>query len=267
LIFGGAADQDYYGYGEAAIIGEINLKSPSANAILESLTVLESNTVTGIAKYNGKFFVSCAAVGGVVKVLNDDLSLFGNVANEATQYADFRDIKAYGNGVITLVGSAAGGLAAGEIASTNDSTLAFTEVSSFASFNSAEKKSTIEVYGADTALLGLSEAGFKAVNLTTKAEIYTLPNPTGATGSQVFDTNSVSTDGKLIFVANGNYGFRVLDGKSGNFATAEIYGYYSFQDKMVGADYYSANAITFRSNYLLVASGVGGVNVFSLSNK
>lgn len=55
LIFGGAADQDYYGYDAAAIIGEVDLKSPSANAILESLTVLESNTVTGIAKYNGKF--------------------------------------------------------------------------------------------------------------------------------------------------------------------------------------------------------------------
>ena len=83
-------------------------------------------------------------------------------------------------------------------------------------------------------------------------------------------TNSVSSDGNLLFTANGEYGFRVLDvdgnKTDSNFATVAGYYPYNGVTNSNGVNY-SANHVVYKSGNLLVASGVGGVQIFNLSKK
>jgi len=53
-----------------------------------------------------------------------------------------------------------------------------------------------------------------------------------------------------------------MNGKDDTFA--EVIGYFPFENLKVGDVPYSANHIDYKNNYLFVASGVGGVNIYYL---
>ncbi len=115
-------------------------------------------------------------------------------------------------------------------------------------------------------MLALSEAGFKVVDLNNENIIYEAENPELASGIPY--TNSVSSDGRLVFSANGEWGFRVFSVSGKKFDEATLAGYYPFEGVTDSSGQnYSANHVEYKSNHLFVASGAGGVQVFTLDKK
>jgi len=96
--------------------------------------------------------------------------------------------------------------------------------------------------------------------------LYEIENPEAPDGRLSY-TNSVSSDGKLIFTANGEYGFRVFEVPGNDFQDTELKAYYPYDEHVVGDFNYSANHVEYKSNYLFVACGVGGVEIFQLEKK
>ncbi len=105
------------------------------------------------------------------------------------------------------------------------------------------------------------------IYFATVPYLWQADNPAGNDPAIKTNTNSVSADGNLLFTANGNYGFRIFRIKNGNFSETELVGFVPFDELKAGEEYYSANHVTFRGNTLFVASGVGGVNVYTFTGK
>jgi len=86
------------------------------------------------------------------------------------------------------------------------------------------------------------------------------------------DTNSASYHKDLVFTANGEAGFRVFRileelrrlVPPDNFA--ELVGFVPFDETLQpSGDYWSANHVEFEEDVLVVASGLGGVNFYTLT--
>ncbi|MCK5816405.1 MAG: hypothetical protein KAH15_00240 [Candidatus Marinimicrobia bacterium] len=258
LVFGGAADPDIWGF--KSFVAKINTQNISPTEIAASVTQLPSHAVTGIAKKSGSYKITVGAEGGKLVTLSDDFS-----TQTSMNLPDGRDIEEYQNGVIVIAGSTDHAGTDGKVAliPANDTISVDIPI---ADFGSNYHKATIEVFEGTTALLALSEAGFKVMNLNNETIIYEAENPEIEDGLSY--TNSVSSDGNLVFSANGEWGFRVFSVSGKKFDEAILAGYYPYEGITDSSGQnYSANHVEFKSNHLFVASGVGGVQVFTLDKK
>ena len=249
LIFGGAADPDIWGF--KSFVGKINTNSISSSDIAASITELPSHAVTGITKKSGEYKVTVGAENGKLVSLSSDLAVL-----DTLDLPDGRDIKEYQNGVIVIAGTTDNDETDGKVVLVDaDNTV--TEEITVADFGSDYHKATIEVFEGNTALLALSEAGFKVLDLRDNSFIFEALNPDMADGLSY--TNSVSSDSDLIFSANGEWGFRVFTVQNKKFDETAIAGYYPFEGKTDSSGQnYSANHVEYKSGHLFVASGVGG---------
>ncbi|MBN2531450.1 MAG: hypothetical protein JXB88_01090 [Spirochaetales bacterium] len=261
LVFGGMANPDVFD-GNRSVIGTIDLRKPKASDVRNSFVYLGSYAATGIAFLDDRYYVSVGAAGGGIKILDKDMKpVEGSLETPDIPADDIRDIEAYGSGVIALAGTTGSPGTDGRIlvvkGNTKDNEITIED------FNSPEAKATIEVNG-NYAYLGLSAKGFQVCNLVEENILFTFNNPDG---DSLHVTNSISYDDNLIFSANGEYGFRVLN-YTPPATEASVVGFYSFDgltDKE--GQNYSANHIAYKSRYLFVASGAGGVSIYQLTDK
>ena len=273
---------------DRAFIAKIALDELSridADAVDQRKVILDSFAATGIAIKGDTVFVSTGALDGELEILNSNLGLVDFVA-----YGDLRDIEAYRGGVIALQGTDNSGLLDGRVLTVSQDGTQKDELF-IPDFTSAEKKATIEVYENQYAFLGLSEAGFQVVYLKDDSEagdpvqsLFTIENPSGFDWTDKTDTNSASYNNDLIFTANGEAGIRVFnvaeplqkDNPVPNFA--QLLGFVPFDETDPDGDgiFWSANHIEYRTvetrrsgsgGFLVVASGVGGVNFYYLQTK
>lgn len=258
LIFGGAADPDIWGF--KSFVGRININDISPTEIAASITQLPSHAVTGITKTGGSFKITVGAAGGKLVTLSDDFS-----TQTSIDLSDARDIDSYQNGVIVIAGTTDNEETDGKVVLVEGDDTTGTEIT-VADFGSDYHKATVEVFEGTTALLALSEAGFKVLDLSDETFVFEAANPEMEGGLPY--TNSVSSDGSLIFSANGEWGFRVFSVSGKQFDEAILAGYYPFEGVTDSSGQnYSANHVEYKSNNLFVASGAGGVQVFTLDKK
>lgn len=258
LIFGGAADPDIWGF--KSFIAWINTNNIDITDITASVTELPSHAVTGITKRDGSFYVTVGAADGELIKLTDDFE-----EELSLNLPDGRDIEAYQNGVIVIAGTTDSEEDHGKVVLMpgNDTTRTEMEI---IDFGSDYHKATIEIYNGTIGLLALSESGMKIMDLDEEAMVFEADNPDMTDGLPY--TNSVSSDGDLIFSANGEWGFRVFDVPGNDFDQTQLAGYYPFEGMTNDAGQnYSANHVEYKSNHLFVASGSGGVQVFTLDKK
>lgn len=254
LYFGGQADPEVFGY--ASFVGKIDLNDPTAEAIMSSIRGLHSFATTSIALAGARVYVGVGARDGGVEVLDTSLTSLSFHPR-----ADVRSLFPYGNGVAGLAGTIDGGTSPAGLFTMAGATGAAT----FPDFGSRYAKATLEIGSDGLAFMAVSRDGFQVRRLTDEAPVYTLPNP--GDGTRVA-ANGASSDGDLIFVANGEYGFRALSildrgAKGDNFA--RVVG----RHELAGATYdghaYSANFLRFKGQTLFVASGLGGVNMYQVT--
>ena len=134
---------------------------------------------------------------------------------------------------------------------------------SFPGANIAESKSTVEVVGGK-AFIAAGPEGVQIMCLDDGSIIGTVPRPDPASlglDPSVVVTNAVSVDDDLMFISNGEAGIYVARGSSdfdkNNCATQNI----TMLGKMRFGNLQSANHVAYKSHYLYVAAGLGGVKV------
>ena len=235
--------------------------------MMESVVCLPSYAATGIARHGNHYYVSVGAAGGSIQVLDMDLNYV-----DSFERGDVRDVVSYKNGVIALAGTTDtpeehGSVIIGTAGDFDNAT-----VHTIEGFGSDYHRATIEVYEGTTALLGLSKAGWMAMDLRSAPEtVYSFPNPKCDDSHGGCPTNGVSTDGNLVFTANGGYGFRVFRPQTkGNFDALEVAGRYdvhndpTFEWRKGG---HSANHVEMKGRHLFVASGSLGTFVYTITNR
>ena len=253
IIFGGAANPDVWGF--KSCIGRVNLGEKNPESIVTSLVALPSHAVTGITHAGNRYYVSVGAENGKVVALDNDLNTVDTI-----DMADPRDVDAFASGICVLSGITDGGTTNGTVTTfTND--LVQTKKTDVGDFGSDYHKATIEMFSGQSALLGLSEAGAMVLDLAGPTVLFQKDNPSVISTLKP-NTNSVSSDANLLFTANGNYGFRVFKIEGANFANTKLIGYVPFEGLTTDGINYSANHVEYKANYLFVASGVGGINVY-----
>jgi hypothetical protein len=269
----GATDRAFVARIGASELGGLN--GVNAADIAARRVPLSSFAATGIAIKGDTVFVSTGAENGELEILDATLT----PAEPPIVYPDIRDIAAYHGGVIALQGTDTSGLATGRVLVFKGDGTEF-DALPIPDFGSPEAKATIEVYDNHYAFLGLSEGGFTAVWLKDEPEqgvdtvttLFEIENPEVAWSTKT-TTNSASYSGDLVFTANGEAGFRVFrvledlkrDQQPAEFG--ELIGFVPFDE--FGTDdegnYWSANHIEYRDEVLIVASGTGGVNFYTLT--
>ena len=155
----------------------------------------------------------------------------------------------------------------GRLAVFDEATLAPVATWPFDGATVPESKTSVEVV-AGKAFIGAGPAGVQVLSVETGAVLGSVAIPdAGSLGLDpaVVVTNSVSVDGDLVFISNGEAGVYVAQG-AGSFAVSgsedpvelEVLGRLD-----TGADQ-SANAIAFKNDYLLVAAGLGGLKIIEI---
>ena len=238
----------------------------------------------------GLYSVDPALSGPPTAVLDWDSDLYDNAAFEASGtldptpdgtpdgfVVDIRDIDQYLGGPIVLAGT---NDPFTDTSPSNGRLLVFrnevlSDVEVIPDFGSAESKASIEVYSFRYAFVGASQAGFKVYYLWDRGtdileSVYSIDNPLVGWTDET-DTNSVTFSGDLVFTANGEAGFRVFRAERLSFFSRpepgwmEQIGFVSFDGtQQPSGDFWSANHVEYRDETLFVASGLGGVNIYSL---
>lgn len=262
LIFGGAANPLIYEY--KSFIGKINnLSNIDLNDIQESFRIFKrSHGITAISKKGSNYYLSAAAKNGVIYMTDGNFNKVSEI-----EKADVRDMEEYKNGVIALKGTTDNQEEAKILLLENDKV---TKEQIIDNFSSDYHKATIEVYDNTYAFVALSSLGFKVYDISTddlSESVFTLTNPEG---NDDYLTNSVSYDDKKAFVAIGEFGVRIIDVKNIGNKNSDFgsnIGYINFTELQNEAgENYSANHVEFRSKSLFIASGVGGVNIYTVSD-
>jgi hypothetical protein len=127
----------------------------------------------------------------------------------------------------------------------------------------AESKSTVEIHGGK-AFVAAGPSGVQIVCLDNGQVVGSVPRPDPASlglDPAVVVTNAVSVDGDVMFISNGEAGVYVARGDE-DFGSSgcgqqniTMLGHVRFDDLQ------SANHVDFKTKWLVVAAGLGGVKV------
>ena len=273
LVFGGGADILVWG-GRSYIAkfrtsAALQSDEDLVTDVRDSLTFLPSYHLTSITQISGQsnYFVAVGAEDGQIIELNRDFTV-----HTQRGIGDVRDITTLGDKFYALAGTHHNPATTGRVVRSLTDEETDLPIIDFAS---PEHKAVIDLQqgdgGSAYAYLALSEHGLQVWRLKHNSSleellVYELPNPP----TMHSQTNSVSSSGDLVFLANGGYGFRILkvngytEGDEPQSPYAELVGFHEMSGDLYPHQY-SANHIVFHQNILFVASGSSGLNIYLLS--
>ncbi len=285
LLFGAAASPDFDLISHSrTFVGTITIAAPETESVIMAamkplnqvpgVPVSGSYSVTAITRAGSYYYVAIGAADGGIVRLGLDLNLgTGTFASNP----DVRDVCGYAGGVFALKGTAddpahpANGAILYSVDGGSWSSQALSD------FGSPYKKATLDLstvpnaflWNEDATLfLGLSEAGMQVMSwksgTLTLTSRFSAANPVTGDPLLLADTNGINFDSLLIFSANGNYGFRVFQTDPGESPFAAVIGYHDMLGSTYGGVHYSANDVAYRKGFLFVATGAGGVNVYTV---
>ena len=260
LLVAGAADPAVWA-DMVAFASHMPAGTPDPDAFVENVLQLPSYAGTGIRRYGESYFVGVGASNGVIQELSLDFE-----PTDALDYEDVRDLDVSDLGLLAVTGTTDNDAPTGLVVIANGGTP--TEVP-IVDFGSDYHKATVEVWDGNLALLGLSEAGFKVLDIGSGDFIHEEPNPAPPIAGLLTNTNSASTDGTMIVTANGEYGFRVLRPTGGQFDDVEVIGYFRSEYPPQGSleQKFSVNHVEMERGCFFAAAGAWGVYVYCFEEK
>lgn len=251
LYFGGAANPDFFPY--RSFVGVIDLNDPTADKIIGSIKGLPSFGVTGIARGGEWLWVGVGARDGGVVKMDQNLQQV-----EFLQRDDVRAVAPVTGGAVALSGTVDSLQEQGKIYGLGGPSINI----AMPDFGSRYAKATLETTAGGLGIATLSAAGLQVRQLSTGALRYSLANPSD---SDKETANGASLDANHLFVAQGEYGFRVVRVKDAN-ATGAAFGEQVGVHRLSGALYegqqLSANLVRAKAGFVMVAAGVGGVHLY-----
>lgn len=253
LYFGGHTFVDD-GRPGTSFIGKIPYKNFNANDIRDQLEFFDlGNGVTSIVEAKGVLYVAIGGETGGLLTLNSSLDSLSYTPN-----ADIRQLLEHSDDIISVSGDV-NGTSRLDNMSEDETIYEFTNTTSDEHRNDLIEHSKLYyVARADAGLDIVSEDGDLEYHLDNPAALDADLSKTHA--------NGVSRDGHRIFLAQGEYGFRYIEYDEKD-QEHELLGYFPYHELTNDhQENYSANALRYSKNHLFVASGVGGVMIFTMDD-
>ncbi|HPP86794.1 MAG TPA: hypothetical protein PLM75_02900 [bacterium] len=236
-----------------ALMGAISLNAQFAFANNKVFKEMLGYAAVSVEVWDNKIFVLSGDNAG--------LNVFDADSYDSIAYIpipDARDIAFYNNFIYVYSG------APGTLYKINPSNYTITNTYFLGGSNKTQEKSSIVISG-KYAFIAANDSGVQIVNLDNGSLVYTINNPTvaGLSADSVV-ANSVTVNGSYIFVANGEAGVRVFKNTTGNISVANSLNIQSEGFLILGLKQ-SANEIYCYNDYLVVASGIGGIKIIAVS--
>lgn len=281
---------------DTAFISRIPASKVSMDIFDENKVSLLSQQLTSITHLDGQYYFTVGASNGGIFKIEEDFDK-NSISILEMSKNDIRDIENDGESLLALyTDGVTGNLVFGEDEIELGEFTSIEHKSTLEYYKTGEEDDLLDNEDGFV-FLGMADQGFKIVKLGGEENIdkviFEAENPVSETLE--IASNSVSYDNGFIFWALGEYGFKVLrlkglsliDEATGETAYdedkfVESVGYHSLDKSFytsVSNIALSANHIVFKQNiekvggknieknYLFVASGVGGVNIYNLIQK
>jgi hypothetical protein len=248
----------------AEATGDAGFSSPAVFEIMQlqgSNLVLNGNRRMGLTSFVG---TGVAASGSRAYVTSGNTgALFAIDANaftltDSVEMHDARWVTVGGGKVVVVQGTP------GKLAVFDEATLAPVGTFGFTGADVPESKSTVELAGGK-AFIAAGSGGVQILSASTGKVVGSVPRPDPASlglSPSVVVTNAAAVDDDLIFIANGEAGVYVAEGSkrfrdTGSEATQQV----TMLGRLEFGSLESVNHVAYRSKYLFIAAGLGGVKI------
>ncbi len=254
-----AVATDDAGYPYPAVLERIKIVGNSLTLDNNARIPLVSYAGTSVLPANKVIYTTSGNTGNVSGYDDKDLDLLGEFPLDDARWVALDE----GNKRIVVAQGTPGRLSVFKEKKFPGGSMEFQNTFTFPGANVPESKSTVEVTGGK-AFIAAGPDGVQIMCLDNGQIIGSIPRPDPASlglDPAVVVTNAVSVDEELIFISNGEAGVYVARGSENfddnNCSTPSI----TMLGKLRFDDLQSANHVAYKSGYLYVAAGLGGVKI------
>lgn len=255
-----AVASDSGGFPYPAIMERVRLKGNGFVLDDAQRIALTSFAATSTLHVNNVIYVTSGNTGGVFAFDSTDLSLLGEYVLDDARWVAWDETN---DRIVVLLGTT-GELALfaeGEFPNGSMVPLATIDVPGV---DVPESKNTVEIVGGK-AFVAAGPEGVQVVCLDDGQIVGSVPRPDPVAlglDPSVVVTNSVSVDGDLLFISNGEAGVYVAQAaQSFDESNCNEPLNVSLLGKLQFDDLQSVNHVAYKGDYLFIAAGLGGVKV------
>ena len=243
-------------YAYPAVLEVIKLRTGKLVLEGNQRTPLTSFAATSVVIPTSTIYVTSGNTGALTALDQGTLALTGSI-----DLHDARWVDVAGGKVVVLQGTP------GQISVYDEQTLQLLGQYAFTGADIPESKSTVEVVGGK-AFIAAGTGGVQILSVNTGAVVGTVPLPDAAAlglDPSVVVTNAVAVDDDLLFISNGEAGVYVAQAsqpfdQTGSEQQQQI----TLLGRLQFADLQSVNHVAFKNNYLIIASGLGGLKTVEI---
>lgn len=246
------------GESDNAVIGRIKVKSNKFDVSDTKFVGLASYAATSVYAKGGELYVTTGSDGGVYEFKKKDLT-----QNSYFPISDARWVDRDGNDVAVLSGGASNGVIT--MFDKKDMTKS-TGTFNVAGVTQAQAKSTIEIVH-DKLLVGANEGGVKLLKMSDGSLLGNIAAVTvDGINRDLTVTNAADAISKYVYVSSGEAGVYVYQ-PSSDFSKKNVNSYtFSELGKINLGTEISVNDIAYSKDFLIVASGIGGVKILTVES-
>ncbi len=229
------------------------IKLRSGQLVLEGnqRVPLTSFAATGVVIPASTIYTTSGNTGALTALDQGTLTLTGSIDLHDARWVDVADGK-----VVVVQGTP------GQISVYDEQTLQLLGQYAFIGADIPESKSTVEVVGGK-AFIAAGTGGVQVLSVNTGAVVGSVPLPDAAAlglDPSVVVTNAVAVDDDLLFISNGEAGVYVAQGSQRfDLTGSEQQQQITLLGMLQFDELQSVNHVSFKNNYLIIASGLGGL--------
>ena len=243
-------------YAYPAVLEVIKLRTGKLVLEGNQRTPLTSFAATSVVIPTSTIYATSGNTGALTAIDQGTLTLTGSI-----DLHDARWVDVAGGKVVVLQGTP------GQISVFDEQTLMLLGQYPFTGADIPESKSTVEVVGGK-AFIAAGTGGVQILSVNTGAVVGNVPLPDAAAlglDPSVVVTNAVAVDDDLLFISNGEAGVYVAQAsqpfdQTGSEQQQQI----TLLGRLQFADLQSVNHVAFKNNYLIIASGLGGLKTVEI---
>lgn len=240
-------------YAYPAVLEVIKLRSEKLVLEGNQRVPLTSFAATSVVIPAKTIYTTSGNTGALTALDQGTLALTGSIDLFDARWVDVADGK-----VVVVQGTP------GQISVYDEQTLQLLGQYAFTGADIPESKSTVEVIGGK-AFIAAGTGGVQILSVNTGAVVGSVPLPDPAAlglDPSVVVTNAVAVDDDLLFISNGEAGVYVAQGsqpfdQTGSEQQQQI----TLLGRLQFDDLQSVNHVAFKNNYLIIASGLGGLKI------
>ena len=244
-------------YAYPAVLEVIKLRTGKLVLEGNQRTPLTSFAATSVVIPTSTIYATSGNTGALTAIDRGTMTVTGSIDLYDARWVDVADGK-----VVVVQGGTPG-----QISVYDEQTLQLLGQYPFTGADIPESKSTVEVVGGK-AFIAAGTGGVQILSVNTGAVVGNVPLPDAAAlglDPSVVVTNAVAVDDDLLFISNGEAGVYVAQAsqpfdQTGSEQQQQI----TLLGRLQFADLQSVNHVAFKNNYLIIASGLGGLKTVEI---